>query len=321
MAAERRAEREEFEESDNVFRTNSLIIIEEMLKLSNHTPEDSTMLVDEILHSIFFLGGINKPSYSPEDIMSDREMLNGLRELYPNPFLHYSSQLPERSPFSCVLDMIVRLIGQENENQIIERLQDIIRRMSRGRGQNLISFTICVSQKTEGPASERYYGVSMSTSGRLLGKIMVAASCLSAWDRHVADAVMTYYPGKKTKKSYFDGTIQLPESVRCQAFSLSTGDEMPPCRSCGNLFGLGTDEEEKWPCGNCAEVESLSNLLKKENEVKRQVQPTSQTWTDENRQTAIDNVRKHLKCYLRTEGFDWDQNFYTPQRIQILYYF
>ncbi|XP_056255536.1 uncharacterized protein LOC130183837 isoform X2 [Seriola aureovittata] len=269
--------------------------------------------------SIFFLGEINKPSYSPEDIISDEEMLNGLRELYPNPFLQYSSRLPKRSPFSCVLDMIVRLIGQENENQIIKMLQDIIMRMSRGRGQNLISFTICVSQKTEGPDSAQHYGVSMSTSGRRLGKIIVAASCLSAWDSHVADAVMTYYPGK-TKKLYFDGTIQLPESVRCQAFSLSTGDEMPPCRSCGNLFGLCTDVKQLWAYGNCAEVESLSNLLKNENEVKRQVQPTSQIWTDENRQKSIDNVRKHLKCFLRTEGFEWDQNFYTPQSIQILYY-
>ncbi|XP_073318907.1 uncharacterized protein [Pagrus major] len=125
---------------------------------------------DLILHSIFFLGEINKPRYIPKEIVSDDEMLNALRDHYPGPFKCYSSQLPKRSPFSCVLDM-----------------------------------------KNTAEDSVRYYGVSMSTSGRNPGRIIVAVCCLSTWDSHVADAVMTYYPSKKRKKPYFDGTIRLPE--------------------------------------------------------------------------------------------------------------
>ncbi|GLD57958.1 uncharacterized protein AKAME5_001012000 [Lates japonicus] len=270
MAAEQNEREEEFLES-NIFRKNSFIIIEEVLELSDQTEEDTTMLVDEILHSIFFLGEINDPPYSPDDIFDDEEMLNVLRECYPRPFDLYSSQLPKRSPFSCVLDMIVHLIGQENEREITGTLQELIGQLSRGpKAKHLISFAVCVSQNTEISDSVRYYGVSMSTSGRPPGQIIAAASCLSAWDSHVADAVMTYYPDK-TKKSYFDGTIRLPDNIRCQAFKLSDATEVPPCRSCGNLFGLRTTESKEWAYGNCAEAESLSNLLKNEIQVKKQI--------------------------------------------------
>ncbi|XP_056255803.1 uncharacterized protein LOC130184055 [Seriola aureovittata] len=303
--------------SEDGLKENSLTIIKKMMELSEKTQEDTSMLVDEILHSIFFLEVINDTKFSPNNIVRDEKMLNELKTRFPNPFDHYSSRLPKRSPISCVLDMIVRLIGQENENQIIKMLQDVIRPKSgdnNSKKKRFTSSTICVSQKTEGPDSARYYGVSMSTSGRHPGRIMVAASCLSAWDSHVADAVMTYCPGT-TKKSYFDGTIQLPESVRCQAFSLSTGDEMPPCRSCGNLFGLYKNtEDEGWAYGNCAEVESLSNLLKNENEVKKQVQPTSQMCKDENRQKAKKETKDHLLDLLQKVKFKTGLEFYTPQR-------
>ncbi|XP_035850090.1 uncharacterized protein LOC118493640 isoform X2 [Sander lucioperca] len=90
--------------------------------LMEEATEHATVLVDEILHSIFFLGKINDPQYPPETIVTDAEMLDGLKSTCPRPFAHYSSQLPKRSPFSCVLDMIVLLTGQENEEEIKEKL-------------------------------------------------------------------------------------------------------------------------------------------------------------------------------------------------------
>ncbi|XP_071356996.1 uncharacterized protein [Trachinotus anak] len=290
------------------------MIIEEMLKLSEQTEEDTTILVDEILHSIFFLGVINSPRCSPKDIVRDKKKLKELKTLFPNPFKFYSSQLPKRSPISFLLDMIVHLIGQENEDKIIQMLRDFISKLSRGKeGKPLISFAIGISQKNKSPDAVRYYGVSMSTSGRIQGKIMVAASCLSAWDSRVADAIMTYIPDK-SKKPYFDGTIKLPQSVRCEVFSLSRMTKMPPCITCGNLFGLQTimNERSKGAHGHCAEAESLSNLFKNEDEVKMQAQPASETCTDENRQRAKDYVLKHLKNFLKTVNFRWDNTFYMP---------
>ncbi|XP_070702624.1 uncharacterized protein [Pempheris klunzingeri] len=279
------------------------------LKAKRHPTE----LVDEVLHCIFFLGQINNPRYSPKDILSDDNMLNMLKSIYPQPFQLYSSQLPKRSPVSCVLDMIVDLTGQEKENAIIKQLQTLILQLKVDQATDLVSSTICVSQNTKIPTSVRYYGVSMSTSGSLPGRIVVAASCLSNWETYVAGAVMTYYP-KKEKKTYFDGTIKLPAYVRCQALRLSDRGPMPPCRSCGNLFGLKTSEHKEWSYGNCAEVESLSNLLKSENEVREQARPTSDTYTEKNLKRARESVMKELTGLVKTVQFRWDGEFYTPQR-------
>ncbi|XP_056255846.1 uncharacterized protein LOC130184088 [Seriola aureovittata] len=285
-----------------------------MLDWCNTTP-GSKPLVDEMLHSIFFLGKINKVPYDPESIIADKEMLEDLQEKYPRPFKFFLTQLPKRSPFSCVMDMIVKQKGEKNDNQIKESLKDLLKDLEEGF---LVSSTICVSQKSQNVESVRYYGVSMSTTGPNAGNIVIAASCLSAWEDYVADAVITYYPEKgkkdKIKKEYFDGTIEVPGEVICKAFNLSKGDEIPPCRSCGNLFGLATNVKKEWVYGHCAEVESLSNMLKNEAEVRRDTKQESATCTPQNRKTAKDSVLVKLNSVLSTIQFKtWeDQQFYDP---------
>ena len=220
----------------------------------------------------------------------------------------------------CYFLQVVNLNGEQKEDEIKNRLKEFTLQLKKDGGTALVSSTICVSQPDMTTKSVRYYGVSMSTSGPVPGQIIVAASCLSdvaktKWDSYVADAVMTYYSKekKKKKKSYFDGVIILPKQARCQAFSLSDGTSMAPCRSCGNMFGLTTSETKEWPYGNCAEAESLSNLLKNENETREQVKQPSDTCTDANRQRAVEDVKKLLKEYLRMLQFQWDNKFYTPQ--------
>ena len=198
------------------------------------------------------------------------------------------------------------MTGQQKERDIINWLKDFIHENL--HGNQLVSYTICVSQRNDEEDSVRYYGVSMSTSGCNPGRIIVAASCLSNWDSYVADAVMTYYPSKK-KKRYFDGTIRLPEQVRCQAFSLKDGAIKAPCRSCANMFGLKRNVEQVWPYGNCAEAESLSNLLKNESEVREQVEQ-SETYTPADRQTAKESVCAELRRRLGAVNYQWT---YTPQ--------
>ncbi|XP_038580020.1 uncharacterized protein LOC119906758 isoform X1 [Micropterus salmoides] len=315
METERQKQRkEEFLKQQEFFRTNAVLIINEMVKMrkeeieGTEAPSPASPLVDEFLHSIFFLGKINNPEFSPECILDDDDiLLKELKDKYPQPFVLCSSQVPKRSPMSYVLNMIVNLMGQENEDTIIKRLRELTIKLKPGETKHLVSSTVCVSQKN----SDRYYGVSMSTSGPIPGRIMIAASCLSTWDSNVAGAVMTYYPEnkEKTKKTYFDGTIKLPEEVRCQAFSLSDRKEMPPCRSCGNLFGLTTSENREWPYGHCAEAESLSNLFKKKDEEREQPQPES----DENRKMATESVLKELIKLLNMQKFKWDRHFYTLQ--------
>ncbi|XP_072226989.1 uncharacterized protein [Leuresthes tenuis] len=276
----------------------------------------SRRLVDEMLHSIFFLGKINKVPFSPSEIIPDGNMHDNLQRTYPGAFESYLTHLPKRSPFSCVLDMIVLQKKPENENQIKQSLKDLVNNLEPGF---LVSSTLCVStfiksQKSKcGQTSKTsvwHYGVSMSTSGPNPGKIVIGCSCLSAWEHNVAGAVMTYYPEKK-KKPYFDGTIKLPAEVKCQAYNISSGREMNPCRSCGNLFGLQTLEEKEWPYGNCAEVESLSNLLRNE-----EVNPTPDNNPDK-RKEAKDSVLKELKKVLQMIKYNtWEGEFYTAQTLQ-----
>ncbi|XP_078100375.1 uncharacterized protein LOC144513238 [Sander vitreus] len=290
---------------EDPFRSNAFLIINTMLELNSERP---TVLVDEILHSIFFLGKINDPQHPPESIVTDAEMLEGLKNTYPRPFVHYSSQMPKRSPFSCVLDMIVLLTGEEKEEEIKEKVREITKQLRRGKTRPLISSTICVSQI---PNSDRYYGVSMSTSGPKPGRIMVAASCLSSWDKYVAGAVMTY-PPNKAKKRCFDGTMRLPENVRCEASNILQGTPLPPCRSCKNLF-FKTDVTKEWPYGHCAEVESLSNLFRNVEEVREQARPTSANSTEENRLRAEESVKTELRRLLEEHNFTWDGEYFTPQ--------
>ncbi|XP_050921486.1 uncharacterized protein LOC108900371 isoform X3 [Lates calcarifer] len=272
-------------------------------------------LVDEIIHSIFFLGKINNPPYTPKSIVGV-EMLTDLERDFPLPFQYYSSQLPKRGPFSCVMDMMVLLKGQGNEDQIKQSLRDLINdKLSKKKNKRfLVSTTICVSQKSTENNSVRYYGVSMS-AGPNPRRILVAAACCSAWDEYVSDAVMTYYPDT-VRKQYFDGTIKLPKGVRCDAFDLSDLDDKDPCKLCRNLFSLQVrtqieEGEISWPYGNCAEAESLSNLLKNEKEVKEKTQQKS--YNSEDRQRAKDSVLDELKTLLSEVKFKWKANdFYNP---------
>lgn len=299
----------------HIFRRNAFLLICKMLEMTTHTREDTSELVDEILHSLFFLGKILRPACSPRELLDDDDddIYDYLMEAHPEPFRLYSSQLPRRSPFSCVLDMVVHLEGQEKEDAIRMTLHELTcELMKQASTKVLFSTTICVSHGSN-KDSRKHYGASMSTTGRPAGQILVAASCLSFWDEYVADAVMSYYP-EKTRKEYFDVTIQFPANVNCRAFNLRSGGATNPCLSCKNMFDLDSAEKQQWAYGNCAEVECLSNLLR-EKEVKDTVQRIG-NWTEENRERARNYVLNHLKFVLKGVGFAWDNSFYTPQRVR-----
>lgn len=290
-----------------------------IIKAMDDTPGCPRVLFDEILHSIFFLGVLVQPKCLPKDIVNDDDMLNKLKTQHPGPFQFCSSRLPRRSPISCFLDMTVLLTREENERDIIKKMRELMDRLKEDGENNtvtdLVSSTICVSQKNTNAGSVRYYGASMSTNGPLPGRIIVAACCLSNfWDSYVAGAEMTFYPKKeKDKKSYFDGTIKLPGAVRCQAFSLTNGEPMKPCKSCSNMFGLRDGTDKEWVYGNCAEPESVSKLLQHEREVREQSSPKSPTATEVNRQRAKESMEKDLSGFVKTLKFQWDGNYYTPQ--------
>ncbi|XP_062414462.1 uncharacterized protein LOC119219476 [Pungitius pungitius] len=310
-----RERQEDFLETQDPFRTNAFKLISKMIELINEAPGDTTHLLDEMLHSIFFVGKVNEPTFSPESILMDKDLLRRLRDLFPRAFELFSSHLPRRSPFSCVLDMIVHLNGPSNEEEILSGLRNLIIGLDLGDSRELISSTICVSYITD---PDKFYGVSIAaptaaTSGKFNPRrCVISASCLYYWDECVAGAVLTYYPDNKMKPDY-DGTIQLPQGVRCQAFSLKENRETPACKSCRNLFGLRSNSEDVSVYGNCAEAESLSNLFRNEPEIKERARPTSAKYSDEKRDTCRKNISKYLKNCLKDKKFTWKEgDFYIP---------
>ncbi|KAF6716966.1 hypothetical protein FQA47_002699 [Oryzias melastigma] len=152
-------EKLEYLSEEAVFRRNAFILITTMIDLSNQTPQDTSVLVDEVLHSLFFLGVINSPPFSPRSLLDDDdEILDYLKIEYPLPFQLYLTQLPRRSPFSCLLDMVASLYGQENEDQIKDKLKIILHQMKEGT-----NFQILFSSTSVGLA-ERPPPLSASTS-------------------------------------------------------------------------------------------------------------------------------------------------------------
>ncbi|XP_035989751.1 uncharacterized protein LOC118561623 [Fundulus heteroclitus] len=308
----------EFLRVNEPFRENAFLLIDMMLKMAPKTRENTSQLVDEILHSIFFMGMIHTRPFSPGEIFAGHdEMLAEVQNTYPEPFRRYFRRLPRRSPFSCVLDMVVSWRGQENEEDIRTRLQAIKNRLIQdylGR-RPLSSAMLCVSRVIDQNESKRHYGVSMSAPWYPSRQILIAASCFSFWNEFVADAVMTFYP-EKVRRENFDGTFWLEPRVNCQAFDISWGQRRSPCLSCHNMFGLTTIDTREYPYGNCAEAESLSKLLT-EGEARMRVK-RSATWNEENRVRVRQEVRSYLVRLLRNvNGFEWDNNYYTPQRARL----
>ncbi|XP_077937058.1 uncharacterized protein LOC144383010 [Gasterosteus aculeatus] len=325
MASQVQREREEaFLIDQDPFRRNAYKLIVKMAQLISKAGGGTTHLLDEMLHSIFFLGKVNEPTFSPESILLDEEVLTELRELFPQAFELFSTHLPRRSPFSCVLDMIVFLKGREEEGEILSGLRELIIGLELGDSRELISSTLCVSQRTGIRNQVKYYGVSIAAASAIAPKkgpfprrFLIAASCLYYWDEYIAGAVLTFSPKGKKKPDY-DGTIQLSQWVRCQAFSLSQKkkeeeNKTPPCLSCSNLFGLRTNSNDKWVYGNCGEVESLSNLFKTEGDVKQQVKPKSAKYSDQKRDKYKREMCRDLINCLREKNFTWREgDFYSP---------
>ncbi|XP_026999754.1 uncharacterized protein LOC113641304 isoform X2 [Tachysurus fulvidraco] len=219
--------------------------------------------MDEILHSIFFLGYIHKLRLAPERFFG-KETVTKAKEMFPWPFEMYKSQLPTRTPFSILLDMM-EIVHEEN---ILTELQKLLEKLkfpphlhkpgnTYEQFYSLESTVICVCYLDSDP--KRYYGASLSCRTGNSKRILIDVSCLKTWHELVSHAVMSFYP-----EGPGDG-ITFPTSVKCQAyFRDSNGyNKRGPCFKCHQLFNLKDPDPGKGdhPYGNCAEAECLSKLL------------------------------------------------------------
>ncbi|XP_058870642.1 uncharacterized protein LOC117404981 isoform X2 [Acipenser ruthenus] len=232
-------------------------------------------VMTEVLHCIFFLGHIYKNPVPPEFFFPTKELLQQYKELFPRAFQQYASHLPTRTPFSILLDLVLRRNGSTNSEAILKSLAKI-KKALQDDDQADNNYTLRATVITEcysGQGQERFYGASLSCSGGVETKIMIALSCIQTWNEAVAHAVWNV-----EKKGY----IKFPRDVFCTAYKIDPESDsyvmIAPCSKCYTIFTGVTFEppfssergSERFPFGNCAETESLSHLLDAEENVRNE---------------------------------------------------
>ncbi|XP_075929176.1 uncharacterized protein LOC142930523 [Petromyzon marinus] len=232
--------------------------------------------LDEVRHSILFLGQINKPRINPEEM----PILEKFRSSSANPDA-FKTHVPRTTPYSILLEMVVRAEGPGNSDAIKKTLEGLAERILKPYSPTqpkLPFFATVVSQSCfcdeeqgddiiNAPAMP-FWGASLSCSGKEASEIMLALNCLFNWHPLVAQAV-TFAQNNPDAS----GILKFPPTVISKAYKHNDLnlklDECPPCSRCVTLFTSCTfmpcPEKmpiAKWKFGNCAENEAISNLLK-----------------------------------------------------------
>ncbi|XP_037396533.1 uncharacterized protein LOC108440896 isoform X1 [Pygocentrus nattereri] len=261
-------------------------------------------LLEKMLHSILFLGNINAAKYPPDVIFVDREIYDKSKKAFPKPFDRYNSHVPLRTPFSYLLELIVRYYGaheeeEENDQEKEERVKAILCEILNGCKKSGIQYPLISSVISICHVSNRrYYGGSLTCPGEIERQIMTAVSCLHVWHSYVSSAVLGVFPEDTTEARFPEGDINLPESVVCRAYDIENLREVkPPCMLCHELYSLPEHTHNRNKPGNCAETEAISSLLKYEERVKRET-------TMKGSVLRKDEIKKRMSAYFDSKMND-----------------
>ncbi|KAK6477821.1 hypothetical protein HHUSO_G21434, partial [Huso huso] len=234
--------------------------------------------LNQLLHSIFFLGSIHILNIKPEEFFLQEEVESLKRILglkFSEPSEKCNTHLPTRTPFSILLDAVVNI--SQNEEQVKNHLVNVFNNLKLKSSDNkyynyytLEATVICIThyEKANREKTDTFYGASLSCRGDLEKKLMIQLSCLKTWNYAVAYAVSFAQEG---------GAVQFPSEVICRSFKRHWTERnyygVPPCKNCTSVFQNITfthrdknnesaeTNKPPWPYGNCAETESLSKLL------------------------------------------------------------
>ncbi|XP_051965488.1 uncharacterized protein LOC127631413 [Xyrauchen texanus] len=263
----------------------------------------------------------------PTDFFAEKEF-SQLYNKFSKPFNEFCTHLPTRTPFSILLDVVVKIKGSQNEIEVMEYLLTLLKQLNVPKKPYFNYYTleatvicICHYEMTGGETTNKFYGASLSCKGLREQQVIISLSCRHTWTLKVAYAVALADEG---------GAIQLPQTVKCKAFKRIRGNdrycEKPPCKNCITIFKGATfepchseaDEEPKWPYGNCAETESLSKLLNADPALCEQVQVLKNNMTadlDLEKYTVWKNATSRLVELLRGTEYVRNGNdilFFVP---------
>ncbi|XP_017337203.1 uncharacterized protein LOC108272889 isoform X2 [Ictalurus punctatus] len=322
-------------------RSAGLLLINCLLVkvIKNKKLDNLFVHIDEMLHSIFFLGYIYNPKLTPSEFFRKStidklkelfpessqnltlELKDELMELFPEPFEKYKSHLPTRTPFSILLNMMEILYG--TEDKIKENLQLLLKELkfpyplhkSGDEYQHyytLEATVICVCY-SETHLQKKYYGASLSCRLRKAKRILIDLSCLKTWHEFVSHAVMSFTSGDR-----YNG-ITFPESVKCQAYIRDWNENVyrkrRPCLNCAQLFNLQDADlgSVNHPYGNCAETECLSKLLCDNKDIRENTR--MENHTEENLENLRDSTKARVLNDLAEVGIQMNNEnflFYSP---------
>ncbi|XP_053493627.1 uncharacterized protein LOC128615499 [Ictalurus furcatus] len=284
----------------------------------NHQPY---VYMDEMLHSIFFLGYIYDSSLTPDMFFTKPTSCAFVKEKFPEPFEKYKTHLPTRTPFSILLNMMEIL--HCTEEKIIKELLLLLKKLrfpnplhkpgsKYEQYYTLESTVICVCYSDSD--SQKYYGASLSCRKGNAKRILIDLSCLNTWHKFISHAVMSF-----NLRTSGDG-ITFPESVKCQAYFRDWNENVYrkrlPCLNCKQLFNLPDADLDKveHPYGNCAETECLSKLLFNNQHIRENT--LMENYTEENFETLTGLTKASLTTQLAQAHIHMNENFlfYSPMQ-------
>ncbi|KAG5260514.1 hypothetical protein AALO_G00308500 [Alosa alosa] len=175
-----------------------------------------------MIHSILFSIHILDETIT-WDKMVTPEVAKILRKDFDTAIEGSQNQLPRRTPFSCLLDMIVQVEGKEFAT--LKKASEIFQKINTKSKNQLTGKKICITYCEENKQIFSF-GASIMHAENKYKEIWIFLSCLHTWHPHVSYAVMKC-SRKETREKTFPG---LQASIT--AYDINTSDEENPCDVC-----------------------------------------------------------------------------------------
>ncbi|XP_073462844.1 uncharacterized protein [Aquarana catesbeiana] len=313
-----------------------LEVFQNLLIETHATGEDVFLYMQRVYHSIFFFGHINDPQVKPEEFVPAREW-KYIEKVFEKPLAEYKTHVPSQTPYSILLEYITKIYHGERESVLKElekrnqeflvKFYDDEKNQLRPEHFALSAAVICHSCVND-PDCVNTYGSSIAYKGKVPRRIMIAISTLLVWDKVISYEVRCGESGHG---------IQFPNDVCCYSYKFDTTtltyEPTSPCTKCKKMYLVNfvpkfekTCKQEDWRYGNCAETESLSNLLHYNENIRRTVHTYDDNEEIVSRETIInrftnehrDKLQKEVKNLLESSKFKVIQNvlvLFTPAEL------
>ncbi|XP_072259519.1 uncharacterized protein [Pyxicephalus adspersus] len=313
-------------------------VFRKILLETKATREEMFLYLQRVYHAIFFYGFINRPKVQPSDFIPS-DSWDKFKNVFPKPLQEYNTHLPCQTPYSILLEYIFAKCHNGNPDSILKELEkwntELLNNVTDDQGNQLPAkdFSLsacvithsCVKDSSGDNIQTTAFGSSIAYKGSVPRRIMIAISALFVWDKVISYEVNCAERGRG---------IHLPKTVCCNSYKFETEslkyEETSPCVKCHKKYFvqfdpkyMKTNKKEDWRHGNCAETESLSNLIHFNEQVKNAVFTTDENQKTLNREIILKRfsaehehkLRKEAKSLLESQGFKVSRNgwaLFTP---------